>query len=360
MIVPKDQIQKVDRIQEQGPSRFYKTRLDRNERTDPFSVKFIECVRARLDGELMMTYPEIEPLYDKFSTFLEQPKERLLFHTGSDLCIKSVFETYISAGDKILLHKPGYAMFRVYSKMFGAEVVYQDYDADFNFDYAGFINLIDSSFRMAVLENPNGFVGAAPSKEILYRFVEKCEGIGVIAVIDEAYFFFHNITAADVLDTHKNLIIIRTFSKAFGLAGLRAGYILSCKENILNISRVKPMHELNSFAILVIDELINNKEELFCFVRTALKSLQYFKDGFAELGIETSKSVSNFLAVRLGKYISGDEIRIRLESEGILLRRPFPESHLSEWVRIGTASIQHEKHILDVTKEMMGTGKKGN
>ncbi len=357
MIVPKSQIQKVVRMQEQGPSRFYKIRLDRSERTEPFSEKFIERVRDRLDGELMMTYPEPEPLYEKFSTFLEQPKERLLFHTGSDLCIKAVFETYISLGDKILLHKPGYAMFSVYSKIFGAEVVYQDYDSDLDFDYAGYVSRIDSSFRMAVLENPNGFVGIAPPKEVLHRFVEKCEDEGVIAVVDEAYFFFHNITAADLLDTHNNLIIIRTFSKAFGLAGLRAGYILSCKENIMNIYRVKPMHELNGFAILVIDELLNNKEELFCFVRTALKNLQYFKDGFIELGIETSKSVGNFLAVRLGKYIPGNEVRIRLQSEGILLRRPFSESHLSEWVRIGTASIQHEQYILTVINEMMETKK---
>lgn len=353
MISPKPSIQKVVRVQENDPSRFYKERMDRSERTHLFSENFIKHVKNRLDGEVLMTYPEPNPLYDKFSSFLKQPRAHLLFHSGSDLCIKAIFETYISPQDKILLHKPGYAMFRVYSNIFEANVIFQDFDSELNFDYVRYINSIDSSFKMAVLENPNGFVGAAPSKEILYNFIDKCEAEGVIAIVDEAYFFFHDITAADYLDKYKNLIVIRTFSKAFGLAGLRAGYILSCKENIEHISKVKPMHELNGFAILVIDELLNNIDELFSFVETTSDNLQYFKDGFAELGIETSESVGNFLAVRLGKYISGTELRDMLQKEGILIRRPFSEPHLNEWIRIGTAPIEHEQCVLDRVKEMM-------
>lgn len=353
MISPKSNIEKVVRIQDNEPSRINKVRMDRNERTHPFSEKFIKKLKNRLDGEILMTYPEPGHLYEKFAGFLKQPKERLLFHTGSDLCIKAIFETYISPHDKILLHRPGYAMFRVYSNIFQADVVFQDFDSNLNFDFERYINIIDNSFKLAVLENPNGFVGVAPTKEILYNFINKCEEEGVIAIVDEAYFFFHDITAADLLDVYENLVIIRTFSKAFGLAGLRAGYILSREENIKHICKVKPMHELNGFAILVIDELLNNENELFLFVQTTLKNLQYFKDRFSELGIETSKSVANFLAVRIGKYISETELRSRLQKEGVLIRRPFAEPHLSEWTRIGTAPIQYEQRIVDLIKEMM-------
>ena len=353
MISPKPNIGKVVRIQDNESSRFYKVRMDRNERTHPFSDKFIKSLKDSLDGEILMTYPELGPLYEKFAGFLRQPKERLLFHTGSDLCIKAIFETYISPHDKILLHKPGYAMFQVYSNIFEANVVFQDFDSNLDFDYDRYINNINNSFKLAVLENPNGFVGVAPTKEILHSFINKCEEEGVIAIVDEAYFFFHNITAADLLDIYENLIIIRTFSKAFGLAGLRAGYILSREENIKQISKVKPMYELNSFAILVINKLLNNEKELFMFVETTSKNLQYFKNGFAELGIETSKSVANFIAARIGKYISETELRGRLQKEGILIRRPFAEPHLGEWTRIGAAPIQHERQVLDLIKEMM-------
>ncbi|HAK89641.1 MAG: hypothetical protein A2X55_04790 [Nitrospirae bacterium GWB2_47_37] len=353
MIFPKDIIQKVVRVQEGGPSRFGKVRLDRSERTHPFSDSFIAKIRERITWETLSTYPEPEPVYIKFASFLKQPRERLLFHTGSDLSIRSIFETYISPGDRVLLHRPGYAMFSVYAKMFGVETVYREFDSDLGFDYAEYVDTIDGSFRMAVLENPNGFIGAAPPKDMLFKFVDKCEAEGVIAVVDEAYFFFHDITAADLLDSRENLIIIRTFSKAFGLAGVRAGYLLSSAANIKDIYKVKPMHELTGFAALVIDELLDNAQEFRGFVKETAGSLKFFREGFARLGIATSNSVGNFLAARIGRYAEVADLVARLQEEGILLRRPFAEQHLKEWVRIGTAPISSEQRVLDVVREMM-------
>lgn len=353
MIQPKPLIRNIVRIQEKEPSRFYKVRLDRSERTYPFSDKFIELIRKRMDGEWLMTYPEPEPLYEKFSDFLKLARKRILFNSGSDQSIKAVYEAYISEGDKILMHRPGYAMFPVYAKMFGAEVEYQDFDSGLNFDYDAYINRINSSFRMAVLENPNGFIGTAPPEQCLFRFADKCEKEGVIALVDEAYFFFHDITAAGLLGSHENLIIMRTFSKALGMAGLRAGYTLSREENIENLYKVKPMHEINGFAILAIGEILDNLDEFYSFIKETARALKFLKDGFAKLDIDTSKSVANFLAARLGKYLPGEEISSMLKKEDILLRRPFREKHLCEWTRIGTGPASYMQRLLDVIEEVI-------
>ncbi len=353
MIPSKSILKDVVRTQEVEPSRYNQIRMDRNERTHPFSEKFIDSVRSHIDSELLMTYPEPGPLYEKFARFLHQPKERLLFHMGSDLCIKSIFETYVNPGDKILLHRPGYAMFTVYSKIFGCKPTFQDCDVNLHFDYERYISQIDESFKMAVLENPNGFTGNAPKKELLHNFIDRCEKKDVLAVIDEAYFYFHKITADEVLDTYENLIIVRSFSKAFGIAGLRAGYLLSQEENIKNLYKVKPMHELNSFTIMVINEILEAPGETFEFVNKTGEDLAFLKEGFSELGIETSESVTNFLAARLGKCVSVNDIKNQLWQEGILIRRPFAEPHLHEWVRIGTAPIKYEKRLLEVIKEII-------
>ncbi|MBF0320225.1 MAG: histidinol-phosphate aminotransferase family protein [Nitrospirae bacterium] len=353
MIIPKPLIQEVIRINEKEPSRYYKVRLDRSERTQPFSDEFINRIRARLDSEWISTYPEPEPVYEKCAAFLGQPRGRLMFNSGSDQSIKSIFETYIGPGDKVLLHRPGYAMFPVYTKMFGAEAIYQDFDSDLNFDYEGYIGRINNNVRMAVLENPNGFIGVAPPEDLLREFVRACERNGVICVVDEAYFFFHDITAADMLDIHENLIVVRTFSKAMGLAGLRAGYLLSRTQNIDSIYKVKPMHELNGLAILVMDELLDHTEEILSFTKETRKCLQYLKDRFAAMGIETSRSVANFLAARLGTQFSGEQMSLNLRDKGILLRRPFREEHLRQWTRIGTAPVEKLDLILDMSKELI-------
>lgn len=358
MINARPALLNVQRTKEDGLSRFHKVRMDRNERTHPFSSELIERIRNRIDSDLLTTYPEPEPLYEKLASFLHQPRDRILFHTGSDLSIKSIFETYVSPNDKILLHRPGYAMFSVYTKIFGAQVTYQYFDEELHFDYEEYIAKIDNTYKIAVLENPNGFVGVAPPKKYLIEFIRKCEDENVLAVIDEAYFFFHDTTAADLLDTSRNLIVVRSFSKAFGLAGMRGGYLLSQKENIANLFKVKPMHELTGFSIMAICEVLSNPDEIYSFVKDTREDLAFLKNGFRDLGIETSPSVCNFVAARLGKYIPAAEIKDILGKEDILIRRPFEEPHLHEWVRLGTAPVPYENKVLDVVRECLTKKKK--
>jgi histidinol-phosphate aminotransferase len=353
MIAPKKLVEDLIRSSEVEPTRFYKSRLDRNERTHPFNEPFIQNIQSKLSGELLQVYPEPSLLYENFAEFLNTSPDALLFNNGSDQSIKSVFETYISPGDRILLHRPGYAMYPVYAKLFGAVVDFQDFSSSIEFNYEEYIETITSKYRMAVLENPNGFIGVAPPEVILKKFIERCEEKGVIALIDEAYFFFHEITASPLITSMENLIITRTFSKAFGLAGLRVGYLLSNPRNIDFLSRVKPVHEINSMAILVISELIKNPDTLYGFINETRISLQYLKQGLNEIGIDTSDSVANFLAAKIGSRFPTVDVSDIMHDNDILVRRPFREEHLKEWTRIGTAPMSVMERLLCIFKEFM-------
>jgi len=353
MIRPKTLLEQVQRTRDSGPSRYHKVRMDRNERTHPFSEAFVKKIRDQIDSDFLMTYPEPIPLYEKMARYLRQPQDHILFHTGSDLSIKSIFETYISPGDKILLHRPGYAMFPVYAKIFGAETEFQFFEADLVFDYDGYIESVDKTLKMAVMENPNGFIGTAPPKKKLEEFIKKCEDENVLCVVDEAYYLFNKITAIDMLDKYENLIVVRSFSKAFGLAGARGGYLVSRRENIENIFKVKPMHELTAFAILAMNELLDNPAEIEGFLAETQKDMDFLRTGLTEMGIEVSDSVCNFIAARLGKHVPVTKIKDNLEKQGILIRRPFEEAHLHEWVRLGTAPIPYETKVLYEIKQML-------
>ncbi len=353
MILPKESIQDLTRISEKESSRLFKHRMDRNERTHPFSEAFMKYLKDGLSGEMLMTYPEPEPLYEAFSKWLGVGRDNILFHSGSDLAIKAVFETYIRPGDKILLHRPGYAMYQVYAKMFQADVDALDYDADLHFDIARYIKMVGGQYRMVVLENPNGFVGDKQSPDDIHRLVEKAHRSGTLVLIDEAYFHFIDETAADLIKNFDNLVVARTFSKAFGLAGLRAAYMLSASENIQNLYRVKPMHELNSMAIFTILALLRHEDEFNHFIRDTKESLDYLKSSIDALGVQTSDSCANFLAARFGASFDSIALASYLRKYGFLIRRPFREKHLGEWLRVGTLPIDSEKTMIGKIKEYM-------
>lgn len=332
----------------------HKQRLDRNERNQPFSDEFMEHIKNRITGEIFMVYPEVEPVYEHVAEWLQIDSNRLIFHSGSSETIKSVFETYISPGDRVLLHFPGYAMYEVYCKLFQAVVVSQYFDPELQFDWEAFQEKIDNRTRMVVVENPNGFVGVAPTMAVLEGLVKKARDVGSIILVDEAYYHFHAETVAPLIDAYDNLIISRSFSKVFGIAGLRAGYLISRPENIACLRKVRPMHELTSMTALVIVELLNYPGELENYLRDTKRNLASFRQGLAALGIASSDSQANFLAVRLGEPRIHNELRAALWQQNILIRRPFREEALKEWVRIATAPPPVQEVVLGELGKILG------
>ena len=158
----KENIERLDRVEEAPENRFNKQRMDRNERTVPFNERFMETVKQKLSSDFLTNYPEINGLYCDLSRYLGNniAPENIFFHTGSDLVIKSIFETFIAPGDWILVHKPSYAMYSVYANMFEANAEIQEYDDSLGFDMHQYVEKLSlHDYKFALLENPNGFIG---------------------------------------------------------------------------------------------------------------------------------------------------------------------------------------------------------
>jgi histidinol-phosphate aminotransferase len=354
MIAPRESLKQVERSRDQEPSRMFKYRLDRNERNQPFSEQFIEKITSKITGELFMVYPELDEVYDKVAGWLGVSTDQLMLHSGSDQAIKAVFETYIHPGDRVLLHFPGYAMYDVYGKMFQAAVVGQYFDENLDFDWEAYGKQITHPLRMVVVENPNGFVGVAPSRNQLASLIQQAHATGSIVLVDEAYYHFHEETALRLVEKYDNIIITRSFSKAPGLAGLRGGYLISQPENIDYLKKVRPVYEITAVTAMVISELIDNVEELRLYVEETRRNLESLRQGLAKLGIATSDSKANFVAARLGEGSIHQELRSVLQKQGILIRRPFREESLKEWIRISTAPQQIQAILLADLSKILG------
>lgn len=353
MIKPRNHLNNFIRIPADEPSRMFWHRLDRNERNQAFSDSFVNKIKDRINGELFMVYPELDPVYNKVANWLGVKPTEILLHSGSDQAIKAVFETYINPGDSLLLHFPSYAMYEIYGKMFQANVISCYYDSNLSIDWYDFVSKINPKLRMVVVENPNGFLGSAPPIHHLEAIIERSFNTGTLVLVDEAYFHFNDQTVQNYIERYDNLIISRTFSKAFGLAGMRVGYLISRTENIANLKKVRPVYEINSIAAMVVEESLNNLEELECYINDNRNNLKQLREGLAELGIASSDSMANFVAARLGEYSIHEQLREILRNYRILIRRPFREEHLKEWVRISTSPPDIQSILLGEIKRII-------
>jgi histidinol-phosphate aminotransferase len=234
--------------------------------------------------------------------------------------------------------------------MYGAKVVTQEYEKDFTFSYQSFIDKIDSSYKMVVFENPNGFIGVDHNKNDILKIIEKAYENNVLIIIDEAYFHYIDTTLVDCINEYDNLIIVRTFSKALGLASCRIGYIVSCSSNINNIFKVKPMHELTQFSINAALVLLDNFEFVKENISTSLKSLDYLKNELQKLECDFSDSVANFLVVKLDiKDEAGFEKE--LDNAKILIRRNFTQEFLKEYRRIGISTEENLNKFINIVRK---------
>lgn len=348
----REPIKNLERIRDDPVCRSGMFRMDRNERTWPHSEVILNEIRARINSETLTNYTEMDEVYQRLARHLEVSCNQLYFHSGSDLVIKSIFETYVEPGDKVLLQNPSYAMYGVYGRMYGAELCEQDYDSNLHFDIEKYCEKIEQiSPKMVVLENPSGYIGNGHSHEQVQRVIETAYCNNVLIVVDEAYIDYRpDSCVQDLIPKYDNLIIVRTFSKAWGLAGMRAGYALSNPLLISEIFQVMPMHELTSATAKIVSILLNHSGELKPYIEEVLEVREYFQHELENLKIRYVESDTHFVTVCLGECFDADDFREQAHKKGYFVRRPFGQDFLKDWVRIGLLPMADMQNFVEFMK----------
>lgn len=355
----KKEIANLVRVRDMSEKRQGMFRMDRNERTMAFTEDIMSAIRERITSETLTNYPEIEPLYEKMARYLNVGTENLIFHTGSDLVIKSIYETYISRGDKVLLPKPAYAMYSVYAEMMQAEMITQEYGAGWKFDLEEYKEkLVYEKPKIAVLENPNGSIGNCYSHEQVEDFIRTAAQTGTLAVIDEAYIDFCGCSVIDLVERYDNLIVVRTMSKAWGMAGLRVGYAVSNRDIINALFQVKPMHQLTSFSIITAEILLNHDAAVKAYIEEMKLVREYVAAELARRNISTTDSVVHFVTAELGNAMDVDRFRQFLSEKKYMIRRPFGMPQLKTWVRIGLLPMRQMEEFMRLMDVFLEDGMK--
>jgi len=307
-------------------------RLDMNEGIPGLPDNFIKSILSKIDLDLLSTYPEYEKLTEKLAGHNGLKPGNICLANGSDSAIKYIFDAYVSSGNKVLFAEPSFAMYAVYCRMFNAFPVTVKYKKDLSFPSDDFIKKIGPGIKLAVVVNPNNPTGTAISQEALLAIIKKAAKHNVLLIIDEAYYYFYPKTVIRLVKRYKNLIVLRTFSKLCGMAGLRLGYAASCPEIIEGLRKVKPTFDINNIAITFAERLLSNPQIIQGLIKDALQGKEYLLRQLEGRGIEYREGQANFVLIFCKNRVK--EISLKLAREKVLIASGFKQDFLKNYIRV--------------------------
>lgn len=282
-------------------------RLHASERDLPFNELFWNDFINTLKQENIKLYPDIPKSYDLLSTFLSIDKKFITISEGSDRVIKNIFECFSIEKLGVLTTNPCFPLYEVYAKLSGSNLVKIDYKSP-TFPFDEFIENITDNINLVIISNPSSPVGDILTLDQIKIMAEKCKKTNSILVIDEAYIEFTDYDSVESLVHYYNLIIVRTFSKAFGSAGIRIGYSISNNEIKKCLDQVASMNEVSHIAIVWLEVFLKHyKQDNYISIVKSNKKI--ICDLLDSKGLIYLKSYTNYINVKGNLNLSQIEVK---------------------------------------------------
>lgn len=331
--------------------------LDKNENMDPLQLDVIKSICDDIDPMILSTYPEAAEAYEKLGDWLNVGPESILFTPGSDGAIRMTFEAYIDDGDSVIHTSPTFAMYPVYSKMFGAIAHELNYTRNSLGPHLAVSEVKEELARLKpkllCLPNPDSPTGTVLAEHELIDILKVCEDTGTLLLIDEAYHPFYSWSAIDLTKSSKNIIVARTFAKAWGAAGLRVGYAVANPETISYLHKMRPMYEVSSFAVEFVAKAISHVAEMEASVKRIMEGKAYFVESLRSKGFPVIDTHANFVHVAF--LDQSGSIRKALEGK-VLYRHSFDQICLAGYSRFTVAPIPIMEKVINLIEKAL----KGN
>jgi histidinol-phosphate aminotransferase len=305
------------------------------------------------DPRYMNWYPAAEStaLMDALSSYAGVPPERIVVTHGSDAAIESLGVAFVKPGDRVLIVQPTYDNFRSSIEQHGATATFFRYDGTAPFPLEHLRERITQETpRLIYLSNPNNPIGYTLELDDLERLVSHCAGPKVIVVVDEAYWEFSGVTASQLTDRYSNVIALRTFSKAFGLAGLRIGYVIASPDLARLVRRVVNPKSITMFAKVAAQTALQEIGPMRDYVAEVAASREKLYDYFKARGIESSPSRANFILFQIDRP---EELLDHFATAKIFFRdrsRYFPGGR---HVRMTVGTLKSTVRVIEVFDEFL-------
>lgn len=323
--------------------------LDKNENTDPVFRAELARILSSLPANSVVEYPECAPYYALLAKHLELSPRNLLFTPGADGAIRTVFEAFVATGDVVMMPAPTFAMFPIYAQMYGGrrvEAVYEDSASGPSLTAARICQMLrDCRPRLFCLANPDSPTGTIFPLADMKTIIRTAADLDTVVMIDEAYYPFSDVTVIDLIDDFANLVVGRTFAKAWGLAGLRLGFATAHPNMAAVLHRVRPMYEVNGFALAAMSALIERQDLVGETVRRINTGKRYFLDRMRRHNLRALDGAGNFLHIDFGERRAA--VFAALDGK-VLFKRSFADPCLAGFSRFSAAPENVMARVADL------------
>ncbi len=292
-------------------------RLDMNESTTGCSP-YVLAKLQKMDAKKLALYPARESGEQMVAMQLGRSAAQVLLTNGADEGIDLLCRAYLEPGDEVIIVTPTFAMYEIFAMVPGAKVVRIPATAeeDFKFPAEKVMQAINPRTRLIVITNPNNPTGVAVDRFAIIRILQAAPDAAIL--VDEAYFDFYGQSLVDQVGMLPNLFIARTFSKAYGLAGIRLGVLVGHAQHISVLRRICAPFNVNALALEILREALTDRQFVTEYVKQVKEARDWFREEVEKLGFKAWPSQGNFILVNFAE--EKEYILKQMREWGIALR----------------------------------------
>jgi histidinol-phosphate aminotransferase len=339
----------------QKPAELYDgLRLHQNENTGGCSPRVLAAL-AGLRAEQVGFYPPYDAATRACAAYLGVHPDRLSLVNGLDEGIMATAVSYLrpKAGNPIpeaIIPEPAFEIFAFDTEVVGGRPVRIPPNPDYSFPLDRVLAAVTDNTRVVFITTPNNPTGALTPLEAIREVASRIPP-GAVVFVDEAYAEFSGISFIPDLDRYPNVVVGRTFSKAFGLAGLRIGAITGSPEILEPIRLVIPVYSVNIAAVVALPPALDDVEFLQGYKRQVEQSRALLYDACGRLGLRYWPSAANFVLVDAGERAGA--LASRAADRGVYVRDRSQEPGLKGCLRVTAGIVEHTRRCIDLFEEVL-------
>ncbi len=314
----------------------------------------IEAIKEEADK--IHIYPDgaALELREKLAKRFGLDMDSVLVGSGGEQILRLIPQTFINEGDEVIFATPSFALYEIFSSHMGAKRISIPLTEDFKHDFEEFKKNINEKTKIVYVCNPNNPTGNIMTKTELDEFVASIPE-NVILVLDEAYYEYASQwedypNSLEILKRRPNTIILRTFSKAEGLAGLRIGYIFSSPEIVSEMTKIKGVFNVNRMAQKAAIAALDDEDHVKKTLELNKKSLGRMMEYFDSKGLYYVSTAANFIFVNVGQ--SSRDLHIEFQKRGVIIRPGFLWGE-ENYLRVSSGTMEDTERFIKALDELL-------